>query len=36
MPDTGGNAGKNTTLFGALFAGLGSLLLVGRRKRRKE
>ncbi|WP_142746487.1 hypothetical protein, partial [Staphylococcus felis] len=24
MPDTGGNAGKNTTLFGALFAGLGS------------
>ncbi|MGV3244938.1 SdrD B-like domain-containing protein [Staphylococcus sp. 11262D007BW] len=37
LPETGSDStSKNTTLFGALFAGLGSLLLFGRRKRRKE
>ncbi|WP_428702024.1 Rib/alpha-like domain-containing protein, partial [Staphylococcus coagulans] len=35
LPDTGGN-NSNATLFGTLFAGLGSLLFVGRRKRNKD
>ncbi len=35
LPDTGGND-NNATVFGTLFAGLGSLLFIGRRKRNKD
>lgn len=36
LPDTGEQPIENTTLFGSLFAGLGSLFLFGRRKDEKE
>ncbi|MBE2147754.1 LPXTG cell wall anchor domain-containing protein, partial [Staphylococcus argenteus] len=33
LPDTGSDDSTNTSLFGGLFAALGSLLLFGRRKK---
>ena len=35
LPDTGNNDQNNGTLFGSLFAALGGLLLVGRRRKTK-
>ncbi|WP_374757678.1 LPXTG cell wall anchor domain-containing protein [Staphylococcus sp. 17KM0847] len=35
MPNTG-QSSTNPTLFGTLFAGLGSLILFGRKKKRHE
>ncbi|WP_415918593.1 LPXTG cell wall anchor domain-containing protein [Staphylococcus warneri] len=35
MPETGDNSNQNSaTLFGSLFAGLGSLFLFGRRRKK--
>ncbi|MCD8845811.1 YPDG domain-containing protein [Mammaliicoccus sciuri] len=36
LPDTGETPAENATLFGSLFAGLGSLFLFGRRKKEEE
>ncbi|WP_404397528.1 YPDG domain-containing protein [Mammaliicoccus sciuri] len=36
LPDTGETPAENATLFGILFAGLGSLFLFGRRKKEEE
>lgn len=36
LPDTGETPTENATLFGSLFAGLGSLFLFGRRKKEEE
>ncbi|MFU1728178.1 YPDG domain-containing protein [Mammaliicoccus sciuri] len=36
LPDTGETPAENATLFGSLFAGLGSLFLFGRRKKKKN
>ena len=35
LPDTGNDAQNNATLFGSLFAALGGLFLVGRRRKTK-
>ena len=36
LPDTGETPAENATLFGSLFAGLGSLFLFGRRKKEEQ
>ncbi|EXN01068.1 surface protein, partial [Staphylococcus aureus DAR5803] len=36
LPDTGNDAQNNGTLFGSLFAALGGLFLVGRRRKNKN
>ena len=35
LPDTGNDAQNNATLFGSLFAALGGLFLVGKRRKTK-
>ncbi len=36
LPDTGEENTQNSLLFGGLFAGLGSLLLFGRRRKKEK
>ncbi|MCQ9903564.1 MSCRAMM family adhesin SdrC, partial [Staphylococcus aureus] len=36
LPDTGNDAQNNATLFGSLFAALGGLFLVGKRRKNKN